>query len=394
MSAVTGSRHDMAANWRREREELRAAVLALLSRWPAVEPDPGQVDALLLELFRLQARAIAPYAKLCASRGVAPDRVDALSAIPLVPVAAFKFAPFALQLAGGPAARFATSGTSDGQPGHIELPDTAAYDWALHQTFAHFVVPDAAHAQRPHSFRCLSLVPTAAARPHSSLGYMVRRLAQRWDDGRGGEFLGTGTSADDGLDIAGLVAACQQAQREGVPVLFFATTLALDIVLQRWPAGVRVRLPAGSRLMDTGGPKGRRLHVSRAEQHQQLVELLGLEPAMLVGELGMTELASQRYEGHLRRHLGLQVPDSSGYLPPPWLRSLILDPRTGQPCAQGEVGLVAHLDLANLDTVAFVVTADLGHCDAAGGLHLAGRLPGSEWRGCGLDAEEITGILD
>ncbi len=390
MSTATAS---TAAPWARERQELRAEVLALMARWPEVAPEPSHVDALLLRLFRLQAQAIAPYAKLVASRGIDPSGVSTLDQVPLVPVAAFKYAPFALELPGGPATRFATSGTSDGQPGHVDLPDTAAYDWALQQTFAHFVVPDAALAQRPHTFRCLSLVPTAAARPNSSLGYMVRRLAQRWDDGGGGEFLGTPNGGDDGLDIAGFVAACRQAQRDGVPVLLFATTLALDILLQRWPAGQRIRLPAGSRLMDTGGPKGRRLHVSRAEQHRQLVDAVGLQPAMLVGELGMTELASQRYEGQVRRHLGLQVVNSDGYLSPPWLRTAILEPRSGRRQDPGQVGLVAHLDLANLDTAAFVLTADLGHCDAAGGLHLAGRLPGSEWRGCGLDAEELTGIV-
>ncbi len=383
----------LPADLRAEREALRHLVLATMMAWPQQEPAPAAIDALLLRLFRLQARAIAPYAKLCAARGVVPDDVADMTAIPLVPAAAFKYAPFSLSVSGDAAVRFDTSGTSDGQPGRIDLPDTAAYDLALQQTFAHFVVPDAAalHAVRP--FRCLSLVPHKQARPYSSLGYMVRRLAQRWDDGNGGQFLGNGADFSDGLDVAGVLAACQRASRDAVPVLIFATTLALDTLLQRWPVGTRLQLPTGSRLMDTGGPKGRRLEVSRAEQHQQLSDIFGLDPHLLVGELGMTELASQRYEANLRRHFGLQAPDSDGYLPPTWLRASIRDVRTGQPCAPGETGLVAHLDLANLDTCAFVLTADLGHLDAAGGLHLHGRLPGSEWRGCGLDAEEITGVL-
>jgi hypothetical protein len=260
-------------------------------------------------------------------------------------------------------------------------------------------VPD----RHPQSLRCISLVPTEQARPHSSLGYMVRQVMARWDDGGGSWHVGLQGDAD-GLDVQGFVEACERATRQGAAVLLLATTVALALLLQRLPADWQVQLPPGSRLMDTGGPKGRTLETSRAHQHRLLVDKLGLHPAWMVGELGMTELGSQRYETSLRDAWlqGGAAPVANAprsawdeqarerYVAPPWLRSRLLAvPGQSAPGNQAQ-GLVGHVDLANLDALAFIQTADLGHLDRDGGLHLVGRLPRAEWRGCGLDAEEIA----
>lgn len=371
------------------RAALHAQIHTALRTWPLDGAAEG-FDALALALFRYQARAIDGYARLLAARGISVASVQRWQDIPLVPVSAFKIQPFCTEVARDhPQLVFETSGTSDGQPGRVHLADASLYDAALHAAFAHWVVPD----RPPHSLRCLSLVPTATARPHSSLGYMVRQLMARWDDGGGSWHLGTGGDAD-ALDVAGFTDACARAARDGVPVLLLATTIALELLRERLPHGWHVQLPAGSRLMDTGGPKGRSLQVTRAEQHRAIAAQLGLHPAYIVGELGMTELCSQRYETTLRTHglaqRGLPPSDCTAererYAAPPWLRSRLL--AAGQ---AGDLGVVGHLDLANLDTLAFVQTADLGRLDPDGRLQLAGRLARSDWRGCGLDAEEITG---
>jgi len=64
---------------------------------------------------------------------------------------------------------------------------------------------------------------------------------------------------------------------------------------------------------------------------------------------------------------------------------------------RGASGLIGHIDLANRDTCAFLLTADVGHLSAAAAaigrdaLVLQGRAPGQPWRGCGLDVEALFG---
>jgi hypothetical protein len=52
------------------------------------------------------------------------------------------------------------------------------------------------------------------------------------------------------------------------------------------------------------------------------------------------------------------------------------------------VGVLAHLDLANLGSVAAVLTEDMGR-EFQGGFQLLGRSLGSEPRGCSLAMEDF-----
>ena len=180
-----------------------------------------------------------------------------------------------------------------------------------------------------------------------------------------------------------------------VPVLILATSLAIEAWITAWPAADVLVLPRGSRLMDTGGPKGRSHITDRSVQHDWLVRQMGLDPDFIVGELGMTELSSPRLETTLRARVVGDVPAMRAYAGPPWLRTVVLDPTTRAPVPDGEVGMLAHIDLANIDSVACLLTADLGAIERLPGgqeaVVLQGRIPGAEWRGCGLDVEWLLG---
>ncbi len=56
--------------------------------------------------------------------------------------------------------------------------------------------------------------------------------------------------------------------------------------------------------------------------------------------------------------------------------------------APGETGVLRHLDLANLNSVAMLQTGDLGAVDGEGFL-LFGRAPGAEPRGCSIAMDEL-----
>ena len=80
-------------------------------------------------------------------------------------------------------------------------------------------------------------------------------------------------------------------------------------------------------------------------------------------------------------------------VPPPWIRFRVLDPITLEALPEGERGLVAHFDLANVGSVAAVLTEDVGRA-SSGGLQLFGRTAGAEPRGCSVAMDELLSAAE
>src|SRR5690606_74005 len=95
-----------------------------------------------------------------------------------------------------------------------------------------------------------------------------------------------------------------------------------------------------------------------------------------------TELSSQMYEDTI---LGGDAPRR--YWVPGWVRARAVDPDTLAPLPDGALGVLRIDDLANLDSVAAIQTADLGVVEGDR-LTLIGRAPGATPRGCSLAIEE------
>ena len=68
---------------------------------------------------------------------------------------------------------------------------------------------------------------------------------------------------------------------------------------------------------------------------------------------------------------------------PPWARAQIISPETGREVAEGEIGLIRVIDLANVFSVAAVQTEDLA-VRHGNGFELIGRAQLAEPRGCSL----------
>jgi hypothetical protein len=103
-----------------------------------------------------------------------------------------------------------------------------------------------------------------------------------------------------------------------------------------------------------------------------LSPVLGVASARVVAEYGMTELGSQLYahgDGYLR--------------PPPWVRVVVTDLRSGREVGVGEIGCLRFFDLANLGSVLAIQTEDVGRAHG-NGIELLGRAPGAVTRGCSL----------
>jgi hypothetical protein len=262
---------------------------------------------------------------------------------------------------------FETSGTTRGTAGRHAMETAALYDAALLAGFDRFVLDDGAR------LRYLNLVPNPADRPHSSLGYMMAHVSELRGDGATRWFV-----RDDQLLLDDFMASIEAAIAQGQPVCIASTAFALVHVLDAMAArSVKVELPPGSRIMETGGFKGRARVVDRDALYARITECFGVLRNAIISEYGMTELSSQYY-----------APAGEPYVSPPWLRVRVVGPERTT-LTNGSIGTLLHVDLANRSSCIAIQTEDLGAMTQAG-LVLAGRDREASLRGCSLDAEQLT----
>jgi len=341
------------------------------------DPRTDRFEDVALDVFATQFERNAPYRRFCQSRGVgAVKSVGDWLGMPPVPTAAFKDA--GLTTAPG-THTFLTSGTTGGagRRGRHVLPDLDLYRASWEAPFRRHLLPD-----RP-GIRMLCLVPSPETAPESSLGFMMGEAVARFGSPGSGFFLEPGRVRVEALEAA--------VAKAGEPVLVAGTAHALSAWMEARGASGARELPAGSRVMDTGGMKGRGPDRPREETVARLAAAFGLPGTHVVGEYGMTELCSQFYEPVLREASAAADAPPAGrhYVGPPWTRARVLDPDTLRPLPAGQPGLLAVWDLANAWTVSAVVTEDLAVETPAGGFRLLGRATGSDLRGCSLATEEL-----
>lgn len=357
---------------------LRAFIQDCAAARDAFEEDP-RFNALALELFAAQFAAVPAFRALAAHLGATPDTVRHWREIPAAPTAAFKeFAFTSLP----PARRrrvFQSSGTTTGNPGRV-FHDAASLELYAGSVLAWFqphLVPDRSRPGAP-ALRFVLLTPPVEQAPHSSLAEMAALVAGAFGSGPAVVAGRVDARAAWRLDLATLVPALGEAAECGQPVCLLGTAFSLVHLLdQLAQSRLRLRLPPGSRVMETGGYKGRSRELPRAELHAALTEWLGVPASHIVGEYGMCELASQAYD----RVVGETTPRQ--YRFPPWARALVVSPETGREVAEGEAGLLRVVDLANARAVLAVQTEDLAVRRGAG-FELLGRVAGAEARGCSL----------
>lgn len=382
-------------SWLPEFEALASELKAAFRDWEG-DPSPwpeARVDALARRAFRLQAVANRPYALYCERRGVGPEDVEGWRDLPPVPTAAFR----EVQLCLGPPeeaeAVFLTSGTTRGRArrGRHPIRDLGLYRASLGAAFRRHVLD----GREP--LRVLSLIPSFREASDSSLSWMADAILRRFGD------RGSASVADaSGIRWEALEREVARAVDEGRPVCALATTLAADAWMRRWEkSGTRLPLPEGSRLMDTGGAKGRP-GLERSQVVAAIGRRLGIPPERVVNEFGMTELLSQRYSRPVRTAaeasettLEAAAWDSERLDPerprlhgPPWLRTRALDPVTLEELPEGEAGVLCHLDLANAASVCAVLTEDLGRV-RDGVVEWIGRAADAPPRGCSLATAEL-----
>ncbi|MCX6900825.1 MAG: long-chain fatty acid--CoA ligase [Verrucomicrobia bacterium] len=353
--------------------ELDARILNLIAR--GVEhrcPDAG-FDSLALALFRHQFALNRPYRRYCESLSRSPRNVAHWKQIPAIPTTAFKNANLTTLTPKQRTTVFHSSGTTEHRPSrHFHNAATLAlYEAALWPMFAGRVTSGEWRTAR--NCQLVILTPTLAEAPHSSLVHMMETVRRR-RQAPPSVFVGA-AALENGRALATAVQSKIQNPKSKVLLLgtAFAFVRLFDAITTAPRQGRGLQLPPGSRVMETGGYKGRTREVPRKELHALISAKLGVPRTAIVSEYGMCELSSQFYAAS----------QSAVFHGPPWTRVRLINPETDREAREGERGLIRIFDLANRASVIAIQTEDIG-VRRGDGFELLGRAPQAEARGCSL----------
>lgn len=312
-------------------------------------------DALALAVFRFQATHNTIYAQYLKLLRVDPNSVSRTTEIPFLPIALFK--NHDLRTGKWSAMRiFSSSGTTGAATSKHSLRSEGWYRFNARRAFERQYGPLQGRA-------VLALLPAYLERTGSSLVFMAEDFIQQSQHPDSGFFLD---------DLPGLSAKLRRLKNEQIPTLLIGVSFALLDLAEQFPQALENTI-----IMETGGMKGRRRELTREELHGTLTNAFSVEH--IHSEYGMTELLSQAY-----------APKNGRFIPAPTLRVFpreVTDPLALT--APGRTGAINLIDLANLDTISFIATDDLGKRYPDGTFEVLGRMDASDVRGCNLLVQEI-----
>ena len=345
-----------------------------------------------LELFGLQFNYNPAYRRFCAARGLTPDKVRHWTEVPFVPAAAFKEVELSCIAPDERTAVFHSSGTTEQKPSrHFHCAESLAlYESSLWKEFWENVMgiardPSAgsaragtavaaplANSTAPTDCDLVVLAPHPRLMPHSSLVHMFETVRRKLS---ASETVFVGELDAHGAWVINFEAALAALRMSRRPKLILGTAFSfvhlLDFLAEKQ---LRLQMPDGSRVMETGGYKNRSRTMPKTELHLLIKQFLGISREQIICEYGMSELGSQAYDaGNGGRHFHF----------PPWARTQIVSPETGREVGEGETGLIRIFDLANVFSVAAIQTEDLA-VRRGDGFELIGRAAMAEPRGCSL----------
>jgi hypothetical protein len=230
----------------------------------------------------------------------------------------------------------------------------------------------------------LSLTPPRELTPNSSLVHMFDAVVKQFG-ARDSLFAGAvDASGAWTLDMDRALFAIRKSMCANRPLVLLGTAFNFVHLVDHFAANnMRYRLARGSRVLETGGYKGRSREIPKAELHALITKHLGIAPTHIVTEYGMSELSSQAYDGVVETDETSQNDSSRVLRFPSWARVQIVSPETNTEVRDGETGLIRIFDLANVRSVMAIQTEDLG-VRRGDGFELLGRATMAEARGCSL----------
>ena len=303
-------------------------------------------DEIAWQVFHFQAQHNVVYREYLQALQVDLNNIKSLEEIPFLPIQFFK--SHTVKTGNWITQRtFKSSGTTQLIRSVHHVWDEEFYLNHSVQTFEKFFGP-------LNHFHVLCLLP-AYDTTYSSLVAMARHFVAKSQSHESGFYL-------ENLDT--LPSKIKALNPSGRNILLLGVTHALTDLAEQGPFFFENVL-----VMETGGMKGRKAEITRAELHKTLSDGLGTDK--IVSEYGMTELLSQAYS---REKAIFEYSRA--------MRVIIKEINDPFKSTSG-IGIVNMIDLANYHSCSFIETQDLGRV-TKNGFEVLGRADNSEARGCNL----------
>jgi len=308
-------------------------------------------DALALEIFRFQAEQNPVYNAYLRALSVDPSLIRELRQVPFLPIGFFKTHEVKTS-SFDPVVVFESSGTSGSTNSRHFIRDLNLYEQSFIKGFEHFY-------GSIKNWCIIGLLPSYLERKNASLVYMVDQLVNQSRHQQSGFYLD---------EYEKLLQVLNELEIKKQKTLLIGVSFALLDLAEKHLVALKY-----TTIMETGGMKGRREEIVRAELHDRLKRAFSIPSVH--SEYGMTELLSQAYS------------KSEGiFYCPAWMKVLVRDEEDPLLLKPGEKssGLINIIDLANIYSCSFIATDDVGKLHPNGGFEVLGRMDGSDLRGCSL----------
>jgi phenylacetate-coenzyme A ligase PaaK-like adenylate-forming protein len=246
---------------------------------------------------------------------------------------------------------FSSSGTTGSNTSKHYVSDIAIYEKSFQKAFNQFY-------DNIEDYVVLALLPSYLEREGSSLIYMVDSFIKQSKHKESGFYLN---------NLSELNKTLLKLESEGKQTLLIGVSFALLDLADNYTFNLKHTI-----VMETGGMKGRRKELVRSELHSILKQGFGVDN--IHSEYGMTELLSQAYS------------KGNGIFEcPNWMKVFIRDPVDALSIFDFEkTGGINVIDLANVNSCAFIASQDLGKINKDGTFEIVGRFDHSDIRGCNL----------
>ena len=305
---------------------------------------------LSLQLFKYQYDNNPVYRKYVDMLGKRTEDIKTIEQIPFLPIEFFKTQKI---VTGNDIVThvFESSGTTGYIASKHYVTNISVYEKSFAKAFRLFY-------GNVKEFCILALLPSYMERGNSSLVYMMNKLIEENTHPY---------SSFYSDNVQELAVKLKELNEKKTKTILIGVSYALLGLAEKYPMDISNVI-----IMETGGMKGKRKELVREELHDHLCKAFNV--AAIHSEYGMTELFSQAYSK-----------GNGFFVCPPWMKVIIRD--VNDPLViQGynATGGINIIDLANINSCAFIATQDLGRLHSDGSFEVLGRFDNSDVRGCNL----------